>query len=137
MDPSMITLIAQAVGPLLATFFSKAMEGAATRTGEMGAEKAEALLALIHDKVDETQDDAAIQTVQRFEKEPDLHSRQQDLAALLVEMGEADPEFAEVLTQRVEDLKREPEVSQFLTQVSGNARVDKITNIGSARDVHF
>jgi hypothetical protein len=34
-------------------------------------------------------------------------------------------------------MARDKNVSQFLTQVYGDARVGKITNIASARDVHF
>lgn len=132
-----ILTVAQAVGPLLAPFIGKAMEGAANKTGEMGAEKAGALLDTICGKFGADQDDYAAQTLQRFEEQPNVASRQETLATLLAEMAEADPAFADALTYHVEDMARDTGVSQFLTQVYGDARVGKITNIASARDVHF
>jgi len=132
-----ILTVAQAVGPLLAPFIGKAMEGAANKTGEIGAEKAGTLLDTIRRKFAVDQDDYAVQTLQRFEEQPDVASRQQTLATLLAEMAEADPAFADALTHQVEGMARDKNVSQFLTQVYGDARVGKITNIASARDVHF
>jgi hypothetical protein len=93
-----ILTVAQAVGPLLAPFIGKAMEGAANKTGEIGAEKAGTLLDTIRRKFAVDQDDYAVQTLQRFEEQPDVASRQQTLATLLAEMAEADPAFADALT---------------------------------------
>ena len=42
----------------------------------------------------------------------------------------ADPLFKSALQAALEDAEKSPETGQFVTQVMGNARVGKITNIG-------
>lgn len=57
------------------------------------------------------------------------------LAGVLDDRAAGDREFEAGLVALIEEVRRDPVAASFVTEVSGNAQVGKIVNIGQARDV--
>jgi hypothetical protein len=128
--------IATAAVALLAPYLAKAGEAAAGKAGEAAVSGARALLKAIRGRFDADDDQEAKQTLEQFEQQPDDEERQAELARVLSEKAETDPDFREELQRRVDDATGGRSVNEFLTQVYGG-EVGKIVNIGQARDVTF
>lgn len=69
------------------------------------------------------------------ERAPDSASAVERLAAVLDARARDDADFAEQLASFVQEAQRDPVAGRFVTQVTGDAQVGKIVNIGQARDV--
>jgi len=80
-------------------------------------------------------DERADSALQLVERAPDSDSAVQGLAAVLDARARDDAEFAQRLASFVEEAQRDLIAGGFVTQVTGNAQVGKIINIGRARDV--
>lgn len=128
--------IAAAVVALLAPYLAKAGESMASKLGEKAVEATEALLQIIRDKFAKDKDTYAEQTLQRVEKEPEDKARQAALRGVLEEKIQADPAFAQKLTQLVSKTTQGQSLNQFLTNVYGG-EVGNMTNIGTAGDLTF
>ena len=79
----------------------------------------------------------AVEVLDRLKNKPTSEARTSELAEVLDDLVKSDPDFAEELRQLVDGVEQELSTASFVTQVKDNAKVGKITNIGSARDVHF
>jgi flavin-dependent dehydrogenase len=73
----------------------------------------------------------SIEVLQRMETKPTSQGRITELAEVLDEYIKADSSFGEVLQRLVKEAGSHEETSSFVTQVMGDARVGKITNIGT------
>jgi hypothetical protein len=69
---------------------------------------------------------------------PDDQRRVAQLAAVLESHAAESPDFHRALAELVTEAQREPSLGRFVTEVSGNARVGKLTNIDTVHgDVSF
>lgn len=90
---------------------------------------------LVKSKV--TSDDEATEVLQRLEVKPSSEARASELAEVLSTFVKSDPSFADELRKVVNTAEQDPATASFITEVRDNAKVGKITNIGSARVVRF
>ena len=132
MDP--MTLAAAAV-TIAAPYFGEAGKAAAKKAGEAAVAQVEALVGAIRQKFGANKDDYAEQTLARLEQQPEAEGRRRALTDLVAEKAEADPAFAQELTNLVEAAKQNPTTMQFLTQVYGGT-VGEIFNIGSVQTLN-
>jgi len=132
-----VVQIATAAAALLAPYLAKAGEAAAKKAGEAAWEKVEALYQAIRRKFAADKDDYAQKTLERLEAQPTTETRQTALADVLAEKAQADPEFAQELARLVQGAAQDKTVVQVLTQVYGEARVNKIINIAQATVVQI
>ena len=132
-----VVQIATAAAALLAPYLAKAGEAAAKKAGEAAWEKVEALYQAIRRKFAADKDDYAQKTLERLEAQPTTETRQTALADVLAEKAQADPGFAQELARLVQGAAQDKTVVQVLTQVYGEARVNKIINIAQATVVQI
>ncbi|CAA9250387.1 MAG: hypothetical protein AVDCRST_MAG77-2046 [uncultured Chloroflexi bacterium] len=142
MDPVQLATAAVAVlAPFLSSLAQKAGSVVVDRLAEdagAGAEKAvDALYEAVRQKFASDGDKDAEHSLEGLAAKPDSKARQAAVAEVLEEKAKADPAFAEHLAELVRSVEQDPQASQFLTQVSGNASVRNIANIGRAGDVTF
>ena len=97
MDPA---TIAASVVTLLAPYVKDAGQELVKTVGDVGVRKVRDLLSLLKQRF--ASDPAAAQDLSRFEKEP--AKRADDLKETIVAKVQADPAFADEITQRVNDL---------------------------------
>lgn len=127
---SAVTLLA----PVL-PFIVKSGEKFAEKIGEASYNKVRALYESIRNKFDSDQDQYALQSLQRLEEQPADESRQAVVASVINEKAQTDLKFADELERRIREAKGDTSLSQFITNVSGNAQVGKILNIGQAGNI--
>jgi hypothetical protein len=130
---------AQTAVLLLAPYLKDAASGAAKKAGEAAAGHLGSLLQLIRRQLmvaEESDDTYPMQTLRRLEEQPDNEKRQTTLAAVLGERVAADSEFGQDLANLVQRARTDSAVMQFVTNVSGQAQVERIINI-SATHVTF
>ncbi|HVG17756.1 MAG TPA: hypothetical protein VNI02_01795 [Blastocatellia bacterium] len=77
------------------------------------------------------------EALERLTAKPSSQARASELAEVLDALVKSDPEFAAELRRVIDAAEQDPATASFVTEVKGNARVGKITNIGSAGDVRF
>lgn len=83
-------------------------------------------------------DPESTSVLQRLEQKPNSEGRRQELAEVLDERIKGDPDFARRLRDLIDKTGTDPALATFVTEVMDNAKVGKITNIGSVHgDVHF
>jgi hypothetical protein len=123
-----IALIAQSAVTLLTPYLAKAGEVVVNRVGE-------AIYQVITRRFGEKRDDYAQKTLERLEEKPTDEGRQEAMATVITQSAQADPSFAEELAKLVKNASQDTTVAKFLTQVSGQATVDKIINIDRAGEV--
>jgi hypothetical protein len=111
------------------------LEGVGKEAGAQAFEGLKKVYDLVRGKL--TGDKDSSEVLDRLEGKPESQARALELAELLDERVKTDPSFAEELRQAVAEAEKSPASSSFVTQVMGNAKVGKITNIGTARDVHI
>ncbi len=133
----MIDPITTAAAALLAPYLTKAGEEVAKQAGDAAWQMAASLYQAIRRKFTKDQDAYAQQTLQRLEEQPTNEARQAALADVLNEKVQADPSFAQELKGLVQDTTQTQGINQFLTQVYGNAQVEKIVNIGQTGTAQF
>lgn len=121
MDPIAIT-----AATLVAKWAAEGMVKEAAKSAWEGLKK-------IYDavRVKFTGDKESSEVLQRLEQKPASEARTHELAEVLDERLKADPAFAKELRHLVEEAGARPATSSFVTQVMDNARVGKITNIGT------
>jgi len=124
--------VAQAAVAILLPLLTKAFDSAAQKVGQETRERVEAVYRAIREKFTQDDDDYAKTTLDRLGEEPANERRQAALEDLLVEKSKTDPAFAKQLADLVKDAAQHEETNQFVTQVSGNAKVGHITNVGNA-----
>ena len=136
--------IAQAAVMLLTPYLAKAGSAFAEKAGEAAWEAAQrvyrAVRAKFADDFVADGDSYPQQTLDRLAKDPENRARQQALADILKEKGQADPAFAAQLEDLVRSAAHNQSVNQFMTQVTGNAWVGTINNMGAptaGRDVNI
>lgn len=129
--------VAAATLAFLGPYLQEGGKAAAKKAGESAIQKGDALLGLLRSKFATLPDDYAAKTLQRLEARPEDEPRQKALEAVLIDEAEIDPEFRDQLDQVVQTMLQDHAVTQFITNVSGDARVEKLTNIGSAQNVRI
>lgn len=129
--------IAAAAMTFLGPYLQEGGKAAAKRAGESMLQHGGALLGLLRSTFAKKSDDYAARTLQRFEERPADASRQQALQAVLIDEAESDPAFRDQLERFVQTMSQDHAVTQFITNVSGDARVEKLINIGSAQNVRI
>jgi hypothetical protein len=78
------------------------------------------------------------EVLQRLEKKPTSEARRAELAEVIDGLVKTDSDFAQQLRRLVDEAGSATTTGSFVTQVMGNAKVGKITNIGTIHgDVHF
>ena len=122
------------LAPLL-PFLTKSGEKFAEKIGEASYDKIRALYESVRSKFSLDQDQYALQTLDRLEQRPDDEGRQAVLGNLIGEKAETDPNFAYELERIVGEARQDYNLSQFITNVSGNAYVGKIFNIGQVGQI--
>lgn len=122
------------LAPLL-PFLVKSGEKFADKIGEASFEKVRAIHKSIRSKFSSDQDQYALQSLQRLEEQPADESRQAVVASVIKEKAETDRAFADELERGVREAKGDTNLSQFITNISGNAQVGKIFNIGQAGNI--
>lgn len=127
-----IIQIAMTAVAIIAPYLGQAGEAMAKTAGEKAWGKVEALYQAIRRKFAADKDDYAQKTLERLEAEPTADTRQTALADVLAEKAKSEPSFAQELARLVTGAAQDKTVVQFLTQVYGEGRVGKITNIGQA-----
>ncbi len=133
----MIDPMTTAAVALLAPYLAKAGEEVAQKVGDAAWQMAASLYQAIRRKFTKDQDAYAQQTLQRLKEQPTNEARQAALADVLNEKVQADPSFAQELKQLVQDTTQTQGINQFLTQVYGQAQVEKIVNIGQTGTAQF
>jgi hypothetical protein len=98
-----------------------------------GAEAAWSGLKKVYEVVSSTlaSDTDSNEVLKRLEQKPTSEARTQELAEVLDARIKADPSFAQELRRLVQEAGSETATASFVTQVMDNARVGKITNIGT------
>ncbi len=134
MDAASIAIAAVA---FLHPYLQEVGKGAAKKVGESVTQKGEHLLSTIRTRFRAKPDGYALQTLERMEADPANEGRQGALTAVLKEEAEKDHAFQTELAQLVLSLAKDESVTRFVTNVSGDARVGKLINIGSAHDVRI
>lgn len=129
--------IAAATMTFLGPYLQEGGKAAAKKAGESALRQGGALLNLLRSTFAKKSDDYAARTLQRLEEKPADASRQQALHAVLIDEAESDPEFRDQLARFVHTMSQDLAVTQFITNVSGDARVEKLVNIGSAQNVRI
>lgn len=79
----------------------------------------------------------AAEVLERLENKPTSEARAAELAEVLNDLLKSDPSFADELRKVVSRAEQDSATASFVTQVRDNARVGKITNIGSAGVVNI
>ena len=74
--------------------------------------------------------------LERLEETPS-EQRTAELAEVLDKFAKSDKSFAQELRRVVDEAERDAATASFITEVRDNAKVGKITNIGSAGIVNF
>lgn len=83
-------------------------------------------------------DDDAEQAVEKLETEPADERHVQTVASIIEALVRSDPAFGQELEALVDEARQDPELGRFVTEISGNASVGKVTNIGEVHgDVSF
>lgn len=119
MEPLSIT-----VATLIVTYAAQAFGG---RIGEAAASGVKNLVALVRRKLTGTAQAALAEAV----KAPQDAAKAEALAGPLDAAIKNDDEFRRQLESAVDALRSDPELGQFVTTVSGHARVGKIVNIAN------
>lgn len=123
------------LGAIAAGVIAKAQERLTERAVQSGEGVVGRLVAWLRARFTETSDDDAVRALEHVEHAPDSPSEVQTLAVVLDERATRDVEFEARLGALVEEARRDSVAASFVTEVSGDARVEKIVNIGQARDV--
>jgi hypothetical protein len=120
-----------------ATLFAQAaIEGVGGQVGQGVWEGMGRLVRIIRDKVGG--ESRGQELLDRVEAAPDNQREVEALAALLESHAAKSPGFYRELAGLVAEAQREPSLGRFVTEVSGNARVSKLTNIDTVHgDVSF
>jgi uncharacterized membrane protein len=121
MEPLSIT-----VATLIATYAAQAVGG---DLGHAAASALKKMVGLVRRKL--RGDDSAQAALAAAEKSAQDPASAHALAAPLDAAVKSDGEFRSQLEELVKTLQSDPGIGQFVTTVSGNAQVGKITNIGS------
>jgi hypothetical protein len=142
MDPISIGTAAVAIlAPYLTSLAAKVgesvTENLAKKAGSGAGGAVETLYQTIRQKFTADRDTNAERSLKSLETEPDSKVSQTAVAAVLDEKAQADPAFAKELADLVQQARQDPKVAKFLTNVYGNAQVNKLVNIGQAGDVKF
>lgn len=133
----MVDPVTTTAAALLTPYLAKVGEEVAKQAGDAVWNMAESLYHMIRRKFTTDQDTYAQQTLQRLQEQPTNEARQAALADVLNEKIQADPSFAQELRQLVQNTTQAQGINQFLTQVYGNAQVNKIVNIGQTGTAQF
>lgn len=110
------------------------LTGLAKEAGGSAWAGAKRVLALVRGKLaGDRSGEAALARVEAGDE-----TARRELEAALDDHASRDAAFRDELARLLAEARREPAVARFLTNVSGNARVDKITNIETVHgDVSF
>ncbi|MDA0165404.1 hypothetical protein OM076_34360 [Solirubrobacter ginsenosidimutans] len=127
MDPATIAL---AAASLIAT---KIAERIGEGTGDGLAGVATRLLKRVKDRF--AGDAEVDEALTRLEQKPGSEARAQEVAEVLEPRLEANPQFAKELQELLDEAEKREGNTQIVTNILGNARVNKVTNIGVAGDV--
>jgi predicted membrane chloride channel (bestrophin family) len=133
----MLDPMTTAAAALLAPYVAKVGEEVAQKAGDAAWQMAASLYQAIRRKFTKDQDAYAQQTLQRLEEQPTNEARQAALADVLNEKVQADPSFAQELKRLVQETTQTQGINQFLTQVYGQAQVEKLVNIGQTGTAQF
>lgn len=131
---SILQVVSEAVALIapLAPYFAKAGEAVAKKIGEDGYEKVKAIYGAIHAKLRSDSDSEALQVLHSLEGAPADEEHRAALAHALTAKVIGDPEFATNLERLVEAAKQNRNLARFMTNISGDAEVGKVINIGQA-----
>lgn len=120
----------------VALLASRALESVAAEAGTSAWHGMGRLATLVRNAV--AGDSRGESAVKRIETDPNDQEAVRTLAKVLDVHILDDPSLRDELASLVADAKGHPALGQMLTQVYGNARVDKVTQIGIAQgDVSF
>ena len=76
--------------------------------------------------------------MEKLETEPADERHVQTVASIIEALVRSDPAFGQELEALVDEARQDPELGRFVTEISGNASVGKVTNIGEVHgDVSF
>jgi hypothetical protein len=128
MDPLSIT-----VASLIATYAAQAFGG---QLGQSAASGLQNLLKLVRRKF--SGDPSAQAALTAISQSPQAPEGVDAFARTLDNSLKSDAEFRRLLDETVNAMRSDSTVDQFITTVSGNATVGKITNIGTVTgEVNF
>ena len=133
----MVDPIATTAVALLAPYLATIGNEVAQKAGDALWGLTQSLYETIRQKFSSHQNTYAQQTLLRLKEAPTNEARQAALADVLTETLKEDPTFAETIRKFVQDATQTPGLNQFLTQVYGNAQVEKIINIGHIGTAQF
>jgi len=124
--------IAIAAATLVAKWAAEAIVGEAAKSAWASLTK---IYNAVKDKF--AGDQESTEVLDRLEQKPDSQGRVTELAEVLDKRVKADPNFAKELASLVKEAGQDPGTASFVTEVFGNAKVGKLTNIGSAGVVNI
>jgi hypothetical protein len=125
------------LGAIAAAAFAEAQERMAERAVDGGESAVRRLSAWLRRRLANSGDEVAACALQMVERVPSRRSNVEALAVVLDDRAAGDAEFRARLAALVDGVQRGPVGGSFITDVSGNAHVDKIVNINEARDVRL
>ena len=141
MDPKVIATLASSIVAVLAPYLAKASAEFTKEIGKIGIEKVGALYQAI--KAHFQSQPAAEEALKDMEATPDDEDTQAALRLQLKKQMEADPTFADMLRQLVEEIGQDEQAATFLSQVYDSkvgilsqvygSEVGKISNINVDR----
>jgi hypothetical protein len=120
-----------------ATLFAQAaIQGFGGQAGQGVWDGMGRLVGVIRDRLDGQARDHEV--LDQVTTAPDDERKVEALAAVLRSHAAESPDFHRVLAGLVAEAQREPSLGRFVTEVSGDARVGKLTNIDTVHgDVSF
>jgi hypothetical protein len=128
-----VAQLGAAIASLLAPYLPQIGQAAANTATELAPEAVQAVYQAIRRKFAADHDADAERTLDALAARPTSDARQAALAEVVAEKAQADAAFGQELARLANGAMREPGVVQQLINVYGQARVGKITSIGSVR----
>lgn len=126
--------IAAAAVAILSPYLTEAGKSFASKVGDAAFDRVATLLTAIRGKF--KGDMNAEQTLAAFEEQPN-DANGKLLTELLAQRAESDEAFARELQEMVENASQDRNVSTFLTQVYGEAKVGQLLNVTRAGNMSF